>query len=144
MTQSERDQAIAINHLSTHVVAKKTPTRAEREKREADDTIPSSHRHAGPVAVAPLQRHTPSDRVEPPNPDLTPACLAVATTKTQRAGASPHPPLDSSSLSSPRRRHRTRGPHHFRLSTSCLEFVYKIAIRMMHRVALFPRSSSNS
>ena len=29
--------------------------------------------------------------------------LAVATTKTQRAGASPHPPLDSTTLSSPRK-----------------------------------------
>ena len=91
VTQSERDQAIATNHLSTHVVAKKTPTRAEREKRKAHDTIPSSHRQAGPVAVAPLQRHTPSDRVESPNPDLTPA-------------ASQSPP----------RKHNARGPRHTR------------------------------
>ena len=44
-----------------------------------------------PVAVAPLQSHTPSDRVESPNPDLTPA-------------ASQSPP----------RKHNVRGPRHTR------------------------------
>ena len=90
-TRIEGDQTVMTNHLSTYVVAMRTHTRTEREKREADYSIPSRHRHAGPVAVAPLQCHTPSDRVESPNPDLTPA-------------ASQSPP----------RKHNARGPRHTR------------------------------
>lgn len=78
----------------------------------------------------PLQHHTPSDRVKPSNPDL----LRLPHLTTQRAGASPHPPLDSS-LSSPRRRHRSRGPRHTCLMTSCHRFVSYIAIRMMNIIA---------
>jgi hypothetical protein len=40
VTQTERGQAVAANLLSTHVVAMKTQSRAEREKREADGTVP--------------------------------------------------------------------------------------------------------
>ena len=70
--------------------------------------------------------------------------LAVAAAKTQCAGASPRPPSDPSSLSSPRRRHHTRGPRHARLSTPCHGSVYCIAVGEMNSIALFLRSSSNS
>ena len=50
--------------------------------------------HRGPTAIVPLPHHTPSDRVKPSNPDLSQAAFAVTTAMTQRAGASPHPPLD--------------------------------------------------
>ena len=44
-TDRKRSEAIAANHISSPVVAMKTQPRAEREKREADGTLPSSHRH---------------------------------------------------------------------------------------------------
>ena len=49
------------------------------------------HRYAGPVAVVPLQHHTPRDRMKPSNPDLSQA-------------ASQSPP----------REYNARGPHHIR------------------------------
>lgn len=55
------------------------------------------YRYAGPSVVVPLQHHTPPDRVVPPNPDLS-----------QAASQSPLLPLDSTSLSLPRK-NITRG-----------------------------------
>jgi hypothetical protein len=72
------------------------------------------HRHAGTrrrsaAATPHTVRQNESTKSEP-----FAGCLAVATMITQHAGASPHPPLDSTLVASqktPRRRHRRASPH---------------------------------
>jgi hypothetical protein len=65
------------------------------------------HRHAGPSAVVLVQHHLPPDGVIPPKTGPRIGCLAVATTITQRAGASPLPPLDLALVAS--KNHHARG-----------------------------------
>lgn len=109
--------------------------------RETDDPAPSQPppcgtRRRSAVAIVSTARQSGITESGPHAGNL-----AVATTKTQRAGASPRPPSDSTLLTSPRRRH-TRGPRHVRLSTPCHGSVYCIAVRIMKSVALFPRFPS--
>ena len=121
-TEADQSLAAAANKpTSPQVAAVGYGPRAERKTRETDRTAPHrrGHRHAGPTAVVPLQHHTPSDRVKPPDPDHT-GCLAVATAKHNARGPRcirrwipPH--------SSPR---LTRGPCHARLSTPSRRSVY--------------------
>jgi hypothetical protein len=67
------------------------------------------HRHSGSFASMPLQHHTPPDGLKNTGSGPLAGFLTVATTTTQCAEASPHPPLDSTSLSLPRRKHCERG-----------------------------------
>jgi len=140
LRRQKRNIAAAANSLS-HLL--KSPSShgpksiGKREERTAPHR--QDHRYAGPTAIVPLQHHISSGRVEPPNPDHTPTASQSPPQKTQRAGASPHTPLDSS-LSSPRQRHRTRGPRHFRHSTPSRGFVYIVATRMKNNDAPLPRS----
>jgi hypothetical protein len=86
------------------------------------------HRHSGSFASMPLQHHTPPDGLKNTGSGPLAGFLTVATTTTQCAEASPHPPLDSTSLSLPRRKHCERGlvtpaivlhvPNLFRMSLS--------------------------
>jgi len=88
----------------------------------------------------PLQQHTPPDRVK--NTGSEP--LAVATTTTQCAGALPHPPLDSTTLSSPRGKHCRRRPCHTRHSTPHSTSVSEVAVEMESKDASLPKISSNN
>ena len=74
------------------------PPRVTPHRQETKRNI---RHHTGPKASVPLQHHAPPNRVISQDPDLLP--LAVNTTTTQHAAASPHLPLESTSLSSPRR-----------------------------------------
>ena len=71
-------------------------TRFHVERSRENRTVPHriGHRHAGAVAIVPLPHHTPSDRAKTTESGPLAGCLAVTTAMTQRAGASPHPPLD--------------------------------------------------
>ena len=138
-------QAGAANHLFLQL---KSPPRCSpkpKEKTKKTDSPapnrppPCGTRRRRAATTVPTPRQSETTESGP-----LASCLADASAKTQCAGASPRPPSDSSSLSSPRRRHHTRGPRHVRLSTPCHGFVYCITVRKMNSVALFPRSSLNS
>ena len=60
-------------------------------------------RHAGSFAAMPLQQHTPPDGVNNIRSGPLADCLAVAAVTPQHAGASPHPPLDSTSRATSKR-----------------------------------------
>jgi len=109
-TLAEQIQAGMANHLLLHF---KSPPRCSPKPGEKTKKIdspapnrppPCETRRRRAAATVPTPRQSETTESGP-----LAGCLADASAKTQRAGASPRPPSDSSSLSSPRRRHHTRG-----------------------------------
>jgi len=93
----------------------------------ADTTATGRHHNAALCR----DHHSPPHRVKIIGSRPLADCLAVATMITQCAGPSPHLPLDSTPLSSPRRKHCTRGPRH-------AVDLYHVTVRVVSKDAPLP------
>ena len=85
-----------IPHSCSRQKLRRDP-KADRKRRKRTPPHQEGHRHAGPFAAMPLQQHTPPDGMNNIGSRPLTNCLAVVVATTQRAGASPLPPLDSTS-----------------------------------------------
>ena len=103
-------------------VATKARSNTDRKTRETDSPAPSrpppcrTRRHSAAATESTVRRSGTTES------GPLAGCLAVTIAKTQRTGGLASPAVGRH-LSSPRRRHRMRGPHHVRLSTPCHGFV---------------------
>jgi hypothetical protein len=138
-TQNGNKVEAVSQHPSTPLSCnrRKTSVRTYVEKETKKwTTSHQEHRcHAGSFAAMPLQQNTPPDRVNNTESEPLADCHVVAITITQRVGASPLPPLDSTSHVC------ARGPRHTRHITLHPESVSEVAIGVVSKDAPLPRVS---
>ena len=130
-----------IPHSCSRQKLRRDP-KADRKRRKRTPPHQEGHRHARPFAAMPLQQHTPPDGVNNIGSGPLADCLAVAAVKPQRAGASPHPPLDSTScVTSKRTPHARALPRPPQYSPP--RTVSKVTVEVVSKDAPLPQISAN-